>query len=89
MTHLRNLGHHERLIRVGIGLLFLTIGGFSIGPEWSNLLALGIGFIAFLTGIVGYCPAWHMIGVSTCPRTSLTHHPGQSHNAPHADSRRS
>ncbi|MGD9851117.1 MAG: DUF2892 domain-containing protein [Nitrospirales bacterium] len=89
MTHLCNLGHHERLIRVGLGLLFLAIGGFSIGPEWGNLLALGVGFIALLTGIAGYCPAWHMMGISTCHRTGLTQHPDQDHTAPQPDSRRS
>lgn len=87
MTHLRNLGHHERLIRVGMGLLFLAIGGFSIGPEWGNLLALGVGFIALLTGIVGYCPAWHAMGISTCQRTGPTHHSDKGHATSQPDSR--
>lgn len=85
MTHLPNLGHHERIIRVGVGLLFLAIGGFSIGPEWGNLLALIVGFIALATGIVGYCPAWHILGISTCQRAVGKHHSEQKH----ADSHRS
>lgn len=89
MTHLRNLGHHERLIRVGMGLIFLAVGGFSIGPEWVNLLALGLGFIALLTGIVGYCPAWHLMGISTCQRSVPTHPPAQDHGTPQTGSHRS
>lgn len=84
MTNLRNLGHHERIIRVGLGITLLAIGGFSIGPEWSDLLLLGIGFIALLTGIVGYCPAWHLMGISTCQRKDDTHHsePDQAPSKP-------
>lgn len=89
MTHLPNLGHHERLIRVVIGVLFLSIGGFSIGPEWGNLLALIVGFIALSTGLVGYCPAWHIMGISTCQRTAFKHDSEQNHAAPHTDSHRS
>jgi len=72
MTHLRNLGHHERVIRVGMGIILMALGGFSIGPEWSNLLLLGLGFIALLTGIAGYCPAWHLLGISTCQKSSTS-----------------
>lgn len=85
MTHLPNLGHHERLIRVGVGFLLLSIGGFSIGPEWGNLLALIVGFIALATGIVGYCPAWHLLGISTCRRgvgkPHSEHKPADSHGS--------
>lgn len=66
MKHILNLGHHERIIRVGIGLLLLTLSGFAILPEWGTLLVMGGGFIALLTGILGYCPAWHVFGINTC-----------------------
>ncbi len=54
-----NLGHHERIIRIGVGIVFLAFSGFSVLPGWGDLLLMGVGLIALLTGIIGYCPAWH------------------------------
>ena len=78
MPHLCNLGHHERVIRVGIGIILLAIGGFSFGPEWGNLIFLVVGFVALLTGIVVYCPAWHLRGLSTCQRSQHSTEPQQA-----------
>ncbi len=66
MKSLRNLGHHERIIRVGFGFTFLAVSGFSIFPGWGDLLLMGVGLIALLTGLIGYCPAWHAVGLNTC-----------------------
>ena len=66
MKALQNLGHHERIIRVGIGIGLLALSGFSLLPEWGDLLLMAVGLIALLTGIVGYCPAWKIMGISTC-----------------------
>ena len=30
MKTLRNLGHHERIVRVGIGFALLAVSGFSV-----------------------------------------------------------
>jgi hypothetical protein len=65
MKKYRNLGHHEQVIRVGVGLLLLAFSAFSLFPAWGNLTLMIVGLIIFLTGIVGYCPAWHMAGVNT------------------------
>jgi hypothetical protein len=66
MKALRNLGHHERIIRIAIGLILLALSGFSIIPGWGDLLLMAGGLIALLTGIIGYCPAWHIVGINTC-----------------------
>ncbi len=66
MKALRNLGHHERIIRVGMGFILLALSGFSIFPGWIDLFLMIGGLIALLTGIVGYCPAWKIMGISTC-----------------------
>jgi hypothetical protein len=66
MKTLRNLGHHERIIRVSIGFVLLALSGFSILPEWGDLLLMIVGLVALLTGIIGYCPAWHAVGINTC-----------------------
>ncbi len=74
MKALRNLGHHERIIRVGIGFVLLALSGFSMWPGWGDLVLMLVGIIALLTGIIGYCPAWHAFGLNTC---KIQHkHPG-------------
>jgi hypothetical protein len=52
----------DRIVRVvlGLGLLSLTI----IGPK--TLWGL-IGLIPLMTGLLGYCPLYRIVGLSTCP----------------------
>jgi hypothetical protein len=56
-----NAGALDRIIRVVLGaaLLSLTI----IGPK--SLYGL-IGIVPLVTGIVGFCPLYRLVGVSTC-----------------------
>jgi len=82
MKKYRNLGHHERVIRVGLGFLFLALSGFSLLPGWGDLVFMILGMIALLTGIIGYCPAWQIMGINTCaPKKS--EHPPHTHPSEH------
>ncbi len=58
-----NVGTIDRILRiiVGLGLLSLTV----IGPQ--TLWGL-IGIIPLATALLGYCPAYTLLGMSTCPR---------------------
>jgi hypothetical protein len=58
----RNEHVAERVIRVlaGLGILSLTV----IGPK--SLWGL-IGILPLLTGLIGSCPAYTLLGISTCP----------------------
>ena len=56
----------ERVIRVvaGLGLLALVF----VGPKtWFGLL----GLVPLITGALGSCPVYTLLGVSTCPRPKL------------------
>lgn len=56
-----NAGTIDRVLRVlvGIGLLSLAF----LGPK----TAFGyVGLIPLLTGLVGYCPLYTVLGVNTC-----------------------
>ncbi|GAN00170.1 transmembrane protein [alpha proteobacterium U9-1i] len=57
-----NEGGLDRAIRIiaGAGILSLAF----IGPQtaWGYL-----GAIPLLTGIVGFCPAYALLGINTCP----------------------
>ena len=56
-----NEGSIDRIIRVvlGVALLSLTI----VGPK--SLWGL-IGIVPIVTGLVGFCPLYRLVGVSTC-----------------------
>ena len=58
----KNEGILDRGLRValGLGLLLLTV----VGPK--TLWGL-VGLLPLVTGIVGFCPAYRLFGVSTCP----------------------
>jgi hypothetical protein len=63
---LLNEGGWDRLLRVGVGVALL-VGGLML---WSGALATGaivLGALATLTGIVGWCPAYTLVGWSTRP----------------------
>jgi len=79
MKTLENLGHHERIIRIGIGMAFLAFSGLSVLPGWGDLLLMGIGLIALLTGIIGYCPGWHAMGIDTT-KNNHDHSPTNTHS---------
>ena len=52
----------DRMVRIvlGAGLLALVF----LGPQtpWGFL-----GIVPLVTGLVGFCPLYRMLGVSTCP----------------------
>ena len=56
-----NVGTVDRILRiaVGLGLIGATAAG-AIGP-WG-----GVGAVPLVTAVVGWCPAYTLIGVNTC-----------------------
>jgi hypothetical protein len=57
----RNVGKTDKLLRIGGGLLLLALGAF--GPlGWWGL----VGLVPLVTGLLGNCPAYGLLGVNTC-----------------------
>jgi hypothetical protein len=57
----------ERVIRVAVGLALLMI--VFVGPK----TAWGwVGLLPLATGLLGSCPAYTLLGVSTCANKKLT-----------------
>jgi hypothetical protein len=56
-----NEGAIDRILRVVVGAGILSLA--FIGPQtpWAYL-----GAIPLLTGIVGFCPAYALMGINTC-----------------------
>jgi hypothetical protein len=56
-----NEGFVDRTIRVVLGLVLLAL--MFIGPKtWIGI----VGLVPLLTGIVGFCPLYRVLGVRTC-----------------------
>ncbi len=60
-----NVGTLDRTIRVlvGLGLLALVFLGPQTPWGW-------IGVVPLVTGLVGFCPAYKLVGLRTCPLVS-------------------
>lgn len=57
-----NEGALDRGLRIVAGLAILSLA--FVGPK----TAIGyIGIVPLLTGLVGYCPLYRLIGINTCP----------------------
>lgn len=62
-----NVGGIERPIRIVVGILLLGIGAFAGLPPVGTGAALVVGTIALVTGAIGSCPLWTLLGINTCP----------------------
>jgi hypothetical protein len=62
----RNIGTIDRIIRVVVGLVALSL--IFVGPK--SLWGL-LGLIPLVTALVGWCPPYAMLGIKTC-RSSTT-----------------
>ena len=59
----QNIHNIERVIRVVLGLILLSL--IFIGPKsfWGL-----IGILPILTGLIGWCPPYQLLGISTCKK---------------------
>jgi hypothetical protein len=67
-----NVGRIERPIRIVLGILLIGIGAFAGLPPLGTGIMLVVGTIALVTGAIGFCPAWNLFGINTCPRNAGT-----------------
>lgn len=57
-----NVGTADRVLRVGAGLLLIGLAATGLIGVWGY-----IGVIPLLTGIFRFCPAYALLGMSSCP----------------------
>lgn len=66
-----NVGTVDRIIRVVLGLVLLGLTFNLFGPglasPW-NWIAGIVGAVMLLTGVFSTCPAYSILGISTCSR---------------------
>ena len=61
----RNVGSIDRIVRIviGLGLLWYAIFAAPTGYNWIGW----IGVVPIITALIGNCPLYSLLGVTTCP----------------------
>lgn len=65
-----NQASADRAVRVFGGLAFLFIAVVGLGlfdGMIGGIVCAAVGVIMLVTGAIGFCPAYTIAGVSTCP----------------------
>ncbi len=67
-----NEGNADRIVRVILGLIALTLAYIEFDVMAGSLLGIviaAIGAIMLLTGLFGFCPAYKLCGMNTCKKS--------------------
>jgi hypothetical protein len=59
----KNIHPVERVIRVIVGALIASLAFWGPSNYWFLL-----GLIPLITGLLGWCPPYQMLGIGTCPK---------------------
>lgn len=57
-----NVGSIDKIVRIVAGLVLLALAVMGIGAPWT-----WIGIVPLATGLLGWCPAYTLFGMNTCP----------------------
>ena len=60
-----NEAEWDRVVRVVAGLVMLYLGWAGVVAGGGATILKWFGFLPLLTGIVGYCPAYPLLGFKT------------------------
>jgi Inner membrane protein YgaP-like, transmembrane domain len=63
---MKNVGSADKIIRIVVGIAliaFALFGPADIGWKWVGW----IGVVPILTALMGWCPAYSVLGMRTCP----------------------
>lgn len=58
----KNVGGLDKIVRVSAGLVLITLAVLDLIGPWGWL-----GLIPLLTGVIGICPIYSLIGINSCP----------------------
>ena len=57
----KNVGNADRLVRIALGIAAIG-AGIAFNSWWG-----AVGIIPLGTALVGWCPLYRILGLSTCP----------------------
>lgn len=56
-----NVGGIDRILRIVAGIVLMTLAATETVGMWG-----WIGVVPLLTGLIGWCPAYPLLGMNTC-----------------------
>ena len=59
---MKNVGGIDSILRIVVGLVLVGLAATGSVGWWG-----WIGVVPLLTGLVGACPAYKLLGMNTCP----------------------
>ena len=57
-----NVGGIDKILRIVVGLALIAMAALGVVGAWG-----WIGVVPLLTGLLGTCPAYSLLGMNTCP----------------------
>jgi NADH:ubiquinone oxidoreductase subunit 4 (subunit M) len=57
-----NVGGIDKILRIVAGIALIAMAATGIIGMWGF-----IGAVPLLTGLMGWCPAYTLLGIKTCP----------------------
>lgn len=60
-----NEGIVDRTLRIAVGLALIAVALGIFGPNYTSPWGW-IGVIPLATGLIGWCPAYTLLGINTC-----------------------
>ncbi|MDF3124444.1 DUF2892 domain-containing protein [Rheinheimera sp. 1928-s] len=57
----KNVGGLDKIVRVSVGVVLITLAVLNMIGPWGWL-----GVIPVLTGVVGVCPLYSLLGINSC-----------------------
>ncbi len=66
MSNYKNEAGWDRVVRVLLGVVLLYLGWAGVVTGTPGVVFKIVGFLPLLTGLIGWCPAYALFGLSTC-----------------------
>ncbi|MBK7673718.1 MULTISPECIES: DUF2892 domain-containing protein [Candidatus Accumulibacter] len=57
-----NVGGIDKILRIVVGIALIAMAALGVVGAWG-----WIGVVPLLTGLLGTCPAYSLLGMNTCP----------------------
>lgn len=57
-----NVGGIDKILRIVAGIALISLAATGVVGAWGF-----IGVVPLLTGLMGWCPAYTLLGIKTCP----------------------
>lgn len=64
---IKNMGNPDKVVRIVLAIVFATLYFTDTVSGTIGIVLLVLGGIFVLTSLVGICPIYSVLGISTCP----------------------